>query len=332
MTQFLSLAERNISSEIFFNCLLSDEDLSKLLCTCRGMKEMILKWKYIFPIQEIKIKQLMNNNMLENMIMHYSCNIKKLTISFYFYSLLTNDAYHIIALLHSNLLELHITNCSGYGLTVISSSLTRLTSLTVSHSLESTELDLDSLSKLTNLEDLNLDYTFHKLIDAAVVNYSTLVNLTALSVLSCSHLTGVGLRSLVVNKNFLVKLEVGSNSIVSDGYHCLTSLTNLTKLNACASDLDDIGLNMICSSCLLIEYLDIKNTDHITSEGLNSLQCLIYLKYLFLRVSDFRWPMKLSCNTSLTHLDSSDSPIEDDGFTYLHSVLRNLNFLFSSYD
>jgi Leucine-rich repeat (LRR) protein len=294
------------------------------------MKLEVIQAKRVFPIQEFEPKRQMTDKMLGNMIMYYSCNIKKLTISFY--SIFTIDAYHFIAILRSNLLELYITNCSGYGLDVISSSLTGLTSLTVLHSLTSTSTDLDSLSKLTNLEDLNLDYTFHKLIDAAVVNYSTLVNLTALSVLSCSHLTGVGLGSLVVNKNFLVKLEVGSNSIVSDGYHCLTSLTNLTKLNACASDLDDIGLNMICSSCLLIEYLDIKHTDRITSEGLNSFKCLINLKYLFLKVSDKRWPAKLSCNTSLTHLDSSDSPIEDDGFTYLHSVLRNLNFLFSSYD
>jgi hypothetical protein len=68
---FLSLIERNISPEIFFASLLSDEDLSKLLCTCRGMKEIILKWKTIFPIQKYEIKETMTNEMLGNMIIHY---------------------------------------------------------------------------------------------------------------------------------------------------------------------------------------------------------------------------------------------------------------------
>jgi hypothetical protein len=334
-SKFLSLAERIISPEIFFNCLLSNEDLSKLLCTCRGMKELILKWKNIFTIQEFKIKKTITGKMLENMIMHYSNKIKKLIFPFGKGLLqlgLGFDGFHYIALLHSNLLELNITHCSGYGILIISGSLINLTSLTVLNPLNLIEKSLDSLSKLTNLENLTLNYTYHKLIDAEVVNYSTLSKLTALCVLSCCGLTGVGLGSLVVNKDFLVQFEFGSSAIASDGFHCLTSLTNLTKLIASASQLDDIGLNLICSSCLLIEYLDFKHTDRITSEGLNNVTCLIHLRSLFLRVSDNQWPEKLSTNTNLTHLDSSDSPIDDDGYGYLYSVLRNLNIFLSESD
>jgi hypothetical protein len=66
---FLSITERNFSSEIFFGSLLSDEDLSKLICTCRVMmKEMILKWKNIFPITQISINsEIMTNEMLVNL-------------------------------------------------------------------------------------------------------------------------------------------------------------------------------------------------------------------------------------------------------------------------
>jgi hypothetical protein len=36
-----------------------------LLCTCRGMKEMILKWKSIFPIHQIRVNsEMMTNKML----------------------------------------------------------------------------------------------------------------------------------------------------------------------------------------------------------------------------------------------------------------------------
>jgi hypothetical protein len=125
------------------------------------MKKMILKWKTIFPIQEYEIKQSMTDKMLGIMIMHYSSNITKLTIPYYYPSLLTMDGYHHMALLHSNLLELSINVCLEGRLCVISHSLVNLTSLSIYDSQSASSEDMDSLSKLTNLEKINLYYIKH---------------------------------------------------------------------------------------------------------------------------------------------------------------------------
>jgi hypothetical protein len=111
LSLFFSLTQRNICSEIFFDSFLSDEDLSKLLCTCRGMKEMILKYKIIFPIKEYTTGVSLTNKIFENMILHYSSNIKKLIISSRCSELTFNGYYqHVFLLLRSNLLELELIN------------------------------------------------------------------------------------------------------------------------------------------------------------------------------------------------------------------------------
>jgi hypothetical protein len=318
---FLSLIERNISPEIFFDYLLSDEDLSKLLCTCRGMKEMILKWKTIFPIQKYKIKQSMTDKMLGNMIMNYSHNIKNLTIPFINLPLLTIDGYHHMALLHSNLLELSINRCLKVGLCVISHSLVNLTSLSISDSPSVSREDLDSLSKLTNLEEINFLCIKH-LDEAAFVNYSTLTKMKSIRVFGCG-LSGLGLSYLVANKQFLVQLTIiECYGISSEGYHCLTTLTILTYLAVAGGKLDDIGLNMICSICLLIEYLDIRGNDHITVEGLNNIHCLIHLKSLFLSGASDDGLAKLSHSTALTQLDLYNSSVSDEGLLKLSSQVK----------
>jgi hypothetical protein len=207
-SSFLSLIERNISPEIFFDSLVSDEDLSKLLCTCRGIKKMILKWKTIFPIQKYEIKYSMTDKKLGNMIIHYSSNIIKLTIPYNFQPSLTIVGYHHVALLHSNLLELSINRCLEWGLCVISHSLANLTSLSIVHSPSVSSEDLDSLSKLTNLEKIYLD-SIDRLDDAAVVNYSTLTMIKSITVDCCHGLSGLGLSYLVANKKqFLVQLKI----------------------------------------------------------------------------------------------------------------------------
>jgi hypothetical protein len=130
---FLSLIERNIFPKIFFDSLLSDEDLSNLLCTCRGMKKNNSEMENHFPHPRIQNKHSMTDKMLGNMIMHYSSNIKNLIIYSYD-SLLKMVGYHLMALLHSNLLELSIDTCLKRRLCVISHSLVNLTSLSMSYS------------------------------------------------------------------------------------------------------------------------------------------------------------------------------------------------------
>jgi hypothetical protein len=320
-SSFLCLIERNISPEIFFNSLLSDEDFSKLLFTCRGMKKMILKWKTIFPIQEYKIKHSMTDKMLGNMIMHYSHNILKLTIP-QSSSLLTIGGYHHVALLHSNLLELSINDCLEGGLCEISHSLVNLSSLSISHSWSVSSEDLDSLSKLTNLEKINLE-NIDDLDDAAVVIYSTLTKMKSMTVVSCDDLSGLGLSYLVANKQLLVQLKINDcDGISSEGYHCLITLTYLTSLTIELSELDDIGLNMICSSCLLIEDLDLGWNNLITVEGLNNIHCLIHLKSLLLFGTSDDWLAKLSHSTALTQLDLYDSTVSDEGLLQLSSLVK----------
>jgi hypothetical protein len=287
------------------------------------MKKMILKWKTIFPIQEYEIKHSMTDKMLGNMIMHYSNNINKLTIAIKYPSL-TMVGYHHMALLHSNLLELSINKCLEGGLCVISHSLVNLTSLSISYSPSVSSEDLDSLSKLTNLEKINLD-NIH-LGDVAVVNYSTLTKMKLITVGFCHGLSGLGLSYLVANKQFLVQLEIDwCDGISSEGYHCLTTLTNLTNLTVTDSKkLDDIGLNMICSSCLLIENLDIQNNRYkvfTTVVGLNNIHCLIHLKSLSLSGSSDDWLAKLSHCTALTQLDLKyNSTVSDEGLLQLSSL------------
>jgi hypothetical protein len=109
-SQFVHIAQRNISSEIFFDSLLSDEDLSKLLCTCKDMKEVVLKWKTILPIQEYRIKQSMTNDEFFKMLFYYSGNINSLTIPFC--SSLTFDGYLLLSSFCVNLSELIIKQSS----------------------------------------------------------------------------------------------------------------------------------------------------------------------------------------------------------------------------
>jgi Leucine-rich repeat (LRR) protein len=79
---------------------------------------------------------------------------------------------------------------------------------------------------------------------------------------------------------------------------------------------------MICSSCLLIEYLDIRFNDLITVEGLNNIHCLIHLKSLSLDVTSDDWLAKLSHCTALTQLDLDNSTVSDEGLLQLSSLVK----------
>jgi hypothetical protein len=197
---------------------------------------------------------------------------------------LTIKGYKHLILLKSNLIELSIQQCLGKGLAIISSSFTNLKTLRIAHCFKATKnKSVDSLSRLTNLGEIELNDCIQN--DISVVNYSSLINIASMTLIWCEGLTGKGLRYLVVNKEFLVQLKIKEcHEIAAEGYHCLTTLTNLTNLTINVSQLDDIGLNMICSSCLLIEYLNVQKND-VTIEGFNKINCLIYLKAVTCNVS-----------------------------------------------
>jgi hypothetical protein len=135
----------------------------------------------------------------------------------------------------------------------------------------------------------------------------------------------------VANKKLLVKLEIEDcRGIRRDGYDCVSTLTNLTSLTIFDCLLDDIGLFDICSSCLLIEYLDVQNfrsiriNELITIEGLDNINCLVNLKSLFLTNASDDWLEQLSNNIALEDLELSESTISDEGLARLCSLLVNL--------
>jgi hypothetical protein len=102
---FIGLAERNIPYELF-NFLLADKDLSVLLCTCKALKQKILEWKTIFPMEELRLEQNMTNKMLANMIAHYSHKVNKVVITYN--CQMSIHGYRCMALLHPYLVELEI--------------------------------------------------------------------------------------------------------------------------------------------------------------------------------------------------------------------------------
>jgi Leucine-rich repeat (LRR) protein len=243
------------------------------------MKQMILEWKRVFPIKYLEIGEFMTDDMLFKMVNHYSNVVTTLTISFN--SILTIKGYkHLTLLKPSNLIELSIQQCLGKGLAIISRSFTDLKTLRIAHVFKATNKAVDSFSRLTNLVKIELYDCIQN--DISVVNYSSLINIASMTLIWCENLTGVGLRYLVVSKEFLVQLKITEcHKIAAEGYHCLTTLTNLTNLTVNFCQFNDIGLNMICSTCLLIEYLDVQGTG-ITIEGLINIHCLIHLKSLIL--------------------------------------------------
>jgi hypothetical protein len=322
---FLNLTLRNISHEIFFNSLLSDGDLSKLLSTCRGMKEMILKWKQFFPIQEFTTGEYITDKMFENMILHYSRNIKKLTISGRSRELTLNGYDQHVALLHLNLLELDCLRYFPGAVTKFSSSLLNLTSLRLLESTQSYE-DLESISQLTNLRKLELD----SCLDLKYKQFSLefLSTLTQMKSISISRLSGNRLDCWLekTNKQILVELKIDSCSRISaEEYHCLSTLTDLTLLSFTRCKVDDIGLNLICSSCHHIANMYLDYNDRVTRNGLNNFHFLVNLTSLFASLFQ-KWESffimeKICHNVTLTHLTMY---CDCEGTLFLHNNLSNL--------
>jgi Leucine-rich repeat (LRR) protein len=292
---------------------------------------MILEW----PVDHIQINGITEDKMLKNMIMHYSRKIRKLTFMPYGASYtnprLTTDGFQYLTLLHPYLTDLTLYNLMEGGLPIISRSLISLTSLAILRSIKVLSDDIVSLSKLTNLEKITFSSVNH-LNEAALCLIPTLTKLKSIKIEDCGGLSGLGLSRLLINNDSIAELELlncwcRDDELSSEEFHCLSTLTNLTKLTLSGSKLDDIGLNMICSHCLLIEHLDIffVPNDLITEEGLNNIHHLSHLSYLGLCFKN-SWLAKLSHNSSLVHLDLSYSDVSDEGLSFLSS-LTNLTKL-----
>jgi hypothetical protein len=295
-SQFLSIIERDISSEFFFNCLLSDKDLSKLLSTCRGMKVVVLKWKNVFPIKQIRMKSRMTNKMLVDFVNHYSSKIIKLIVT-------NGDGLidFITSLLHSNLLELDITSCSGEKLPILSYSLSNLTSLAISISSVTKDVELKGFSKMISMKSITINQVH--------------------------GLSGLGLEYLLAKKELLTQLTIDScRQIPSDGFHCLTILTNLTKLTAHRTKIDNFGLKTILLHCFL-KYLEISDDEGKVYNNITFFN-QTNLQHLCLNVDDLGLE-SLSNNSVLTSLKLDIIGISNRTHFYSYlSSLCNLEHLF----
>jgi hypothetical protein len=252
-SRFHSLASRYISLEIFFNSLLSDEDISKLLCTCRGMKEIILNWKNKIPNQQITFKKSFNDGMLYYFLENYSNIFNSIVIIKD--TELTLNGLKIFCALCVNISEIKITSCKKYWLPQISLSLFSLISIVLHEGRNISSSDMDSLSKLTNLEKIDF-FDLRNFDDAAVVNYSTLTKMKSITIRCPSdYFTGVGLSYLVANKEYLVTLKIQKclgiiNRVdyteppCTVRYSSLSLLTNLTTLDIPETALESIQFNL----------------------------------------------------------------------------------------
>jgi hypothetical protein len=134
----------------------------------------------------------------------------------------------------------------------------------------------------------------------AVFNYSALTEIDSISIFGCNFLSGLGLSNMVANKNCLHSLDMWDcDGIPSEGFHCLTNLTNLSQLYIRNCAIDDMGLNLVSSHCLGVRDL-LLESDLLTADGLDHLHCLGALRNLGVRVESDDWLSKLARNTSLT--------------------------------
>jgi hypothetical protein len=255
---FLDLVQRNYSSEIFFDSLLSDEDLSKLLCTCRGMKEMILKWKNILPIQEYTIQRTMTDNMFGNMIMHYSSNIEKLTFSIDSSLTLFED---------EGVLFQHL------------SILSKLIYLGCFQMIPSEFYLAPILSCFINLTYLELEYCTIIYHNAELCQQLTSLSLTRLKINeSTVRLNGLCHLSSMVNLSYL---ELTNSLVPIEEFIHLSFCANLTYLDLRASTIDDSALPHL-SSLIKLTQLKICG-DKLSEDGLIFLTSLssnlTYLKF-----------------------------------------------------
>jgi hypothetical protein len=282
---FVVLAERNINADLF-NAMLSFQDLSLLICSCKTMKFNILKWKSIFPIEHLIMKGYMSDKKLENMILHYSNNVRTISWSPMLPKLLTLVGYQMLSHFQTSLTYLEIRNCIQSGLPIISSTLYGLKILKITNYKSGTALqtseDLCSISRLTNLVSLSFHKTFN-LDDATFHNYSTLSQLLlSISIVDCKNITRLGLIDLVETFCGLTTLTLISD-INAEDFFCLTALTSLTALSV-GGQFDNSCLKMVCCKCKNITSLDIQKCPQLTPDGFNSIHYLTNLQYLSIDV------------------------------------------------
>jgi hypothetical protein len=326
-SRFYNLTERNISPEIFFNSLLSDEDLSKLLCTCRVIKDQILKWKSIFPIQQYITGVSLTDKMFEDMIIHYTQNIKKLTIS-------------------SRSSKLTLNALNGYSI----SQLTNLEKLDFDSCFNLDEFSLVSFSTLTMMKSISISrfsgkrVGFNKLLLLVEIKIdtccgisseeyhclSTLTDLTHLSV-ARSKFDDIGLNLICSHCHLIKYLYLVVNEVTIDGLKNFYFLVHLTSLFLMLSNRNRLIREYISQNIALTQLTVFNDFDFGFSNILipSTLVNLTYLCVLNMHCralsSIYLSPNKsYYCLLNLTILELNDNTISKiENLTSLTQVKLN---------
>jgi hypothetical protein len=241
------------------------------------------------------------------------------------HSLFTLVGYkYISTFLNSSLKELTIIDCLNEELGIITHSLTKLEKLKLDYSFLDSNA-LATIAKLINLQTLHL-LNMLLLNDDAVVDFTSLTALNELFIDHCPLLTGTGLSQMISSRPVISLLVCNCTGIFAEGFHCLSTLSNLKKLYLGFCNFDNFCLVSVCTHCILIERLSIEVGTLITIEGLSNINNLRYLKFLVISAKSDEWLLVLSRNTSLTELDLDGSDITDLGLKHLFK-LTNLTKL-----
>jgi hypothetical protein len=321
------------------------------------MKEQLLKWKSIFIIEEFKINEAnMTDQMLDNMIMHYSHNIESLTFSSnstltlfddkgalcHQLSYLSNNFKHLsfngkimsdvfLAPLLScleNLVYLELDECNiQYDADQYMLMSLKLIRLKIDHSC----VLLNGLSHLSSLLNLfQLELTNCEVPEEEFFHLSLCVNLTYLD-LSGSTISDSGLSHLS-SLIRLTKLKIIGDSRLFEesGLVFLTSLSSLTFLKLISCTIYNEGLCCL-ASCINLTYLDLSGS--YLENGLFFLSSLSKIKHLDLSLDnvitkkDLRYLAGSTLCCNLTYLNlGTRCTISDEEISHIVSFCANLTF------
>jgi hypothetical protein len=157
--------------------------------------------------------------------------------------------------------------------------LTHLQSLNLNRQFFVTDAGVESLRRLTALQDLQLAAT--QVGDKGTTHLRGLVNLTNLD-LSGTLITDAGLQNLT-DLVHLTSLDLNHTKVTGSGMQSLANLTELKSLNLTKTRVDDAGLKHIARLPHL-QMMDLRETK-ITDEGVEPLAGMPALRLLDLTLT-----------------------------------------------
>jgi hypothetical protein len=244
---------------------------------------------------------------------------------FTFFQNLINTTQYVEASLRS--LKLRCKFINEKQMLFIVSNLKRLTHL---------ELDLDENEKISaksintiaenlpELEHLKIECTNSVNTSTLQLFSSKLKKLKSLSLESCDGLNEDGIR-VISEIESLTSISLCGTSL----WNNLSSLATLRELTVDSTDFSNENLKQICSNCLLLRKLDLRDCKYLSNEGLQNLKFLQNLESLNLEgtaISDLG--INHVCRAkNLTALNVSETFITEAGVENICASLEKLKKL-----